>query len=213
MIAILTGDVVGSQELPSDKRAGLQAKLEEAARSTDLSSHFELFSGDSWQCMCPSPQTAVQQAISLRAYLYGKNAIDTRISIGIGDYESLRLEKISLSQGEAFVLSGRGLQTMPTDRRLSIQLSDSLAAPARELTEAAVSLLDGITSGWTAKQAQAVSLANTLAPQNELAQKFDPPISAQAFGKHLASAQWKLVKNALASIESGLATLLSQAEG
>ncbi len=212
MIAVLTGDIVGSQELSESDRNQLQSILEAAVASTDLSTNIEVFAGDSWQCTCHPPHSAIRLALTLRSYLLGKKEIDTRISIGIGDYENLRPEKISLSQGEAFVLSGHGLEEMPEEQRLTIQFSLKIPRPTQELIFASVLLLDGITSNWTSKQAQAVALAGTKLNQYELAEKFDPPISAQAFGKHLAKAQWKLVKQALTSIGLGLHGTLRETE-
>lgn len=204
MITILTGDIVGSQELSRQERDHLQADLKEAAARTELSVDIEVFAGDSWQCFCEPSHCAISLAVTLRSYLLGKKGIDTRISIGIGDYESLRPEKISLSHGEAFVLSGRGLKEMSEDQRLTIQFSEKTPQLNKELIHASVLLLDGITSNWTSKQALAVALASKDLNQYELAEKFNPPISPQAFGKHLAKAQWKLVKTALTSIELGL---------
>lgn len=212
MIAVLTGDIVGSQELRESDRQQFQAYLQEAAASADLSTHIEVFAGDSWQCFCQPSHSAIRLALTLRSHLLGKREIDSRVSIGIGDYESLRPEKISLSQGEAFVLSGRGLQEMPDEQRLAIQFSPRVPRPIQELAYANVLLLDGLTSQWTSKQAQAVALAGTDLNQYELAEKFDPPISAQAFGKHLAKAQWKLIKQVLQSIELALQATLAPAE-
>ncbi|MDQ8187356.1 hypothetical protein [Pelagicoccus sp. SDUM812002] len=212
MIAVLTGDIVGSQELSESKREQLQAFLEETAASTDLSANIEVFAGDSWQCVCHAPESAIHLAVAIRSHLFGKRGIDTRVSIGIGTYENLRPEKISLSQGEAFVLSGRGLEEMPQEQRLSIQFGGNLPLPTQELIHASVLLLDGITVNWTAKQAQAVALSGGKLNQYELAEKFDPPISAQAFGKHLAKARWKLIKQALTSISHGLHEALKETE-
>lgn len=212
MISVLTGDIVGSQDLGESDRSQLHSYLQEAIDSTELSTRIEVFAGDSWQCTCHPANSAIDLALTLRSHLLGKRGIDTRISIGIGDYETLKPEKISLSQGEAFVLSGRGLEEMPDEQRLSIQLSSKISRSTQELTFASVLLLDGITSNWTSKQALAVALAGTRLNQYELAEKFDPPISAQAFGKHLASAQWKLVKQALTSIGLGLHGTLRETE-
>ncbi|MBK1876716.1 hypothetical protein [Pelagicoccus mobilis] len=212
MIAVLTGDIVGSQSLAEAERDQLQAYLEDAVASTDVSASIEVFAGDSWQCHCHPAHSAIRLAVTLRSYLLGKRNIDTRVSIGIGSYEKLRPEKISLSQGEAFVLSGRGLQEMPDDRRLNIRLGKQIPPSSQGLIYASLLLLNGITSDWTNKQAQAVALASNKRNQYELAEKFDPPISAQAFGKHLAKAQWKLINESIGSLESSLQQLLAPHE-
>lgn len=211
MISILTGDIVGSQSLDPTKRAQIPACLKDAADYVDLGKSLEVFGGDRWQTFSELPENTVAQALVFSAYLFGVHQIETRISIGIGRVESLHLEKISLSQGEAFVLSGRGLEEMDDERRITVHPSESLPHANRSLLQAAVTLLDGLSSKWTSKQAQAVALDSHsvlpfLAEQNkkDLAKKFSPPISAQAFGKHLASAQWKLVTQALQMTASGI---------
>ncbi len=212
MISILTGDIVGSRELTPEDRATLPIKLASAAAHAGLGKNFEVFRGDSWQCLCPPTPLALERAILFRAFLLGKYEIDTRVSVGIGSVENLNLEKISLSQGEAFELSGLGLSTMPADRRLHASISQKLSPASGKLLTAACLLLDGISSGWTSKQALAVALSHSDANQYELAARFTPPISAQAFGKHLAKAQWKLVKEALHSIQRGLQQTISPSE-
>ncbi len=204
MISILTGDIVGSRDLSTKDRTTLHTKLREAAEHAGLGGNFEVFRGDSWQCLCDPFHEAFERAILLRAYLLGKHEIDTRVSIGIGTAESLNLDKISLSQGEAFEMSGLGLTNMPNERRLSLSLGKNTSSQDSPILTAACMLLDGATSYWTSKQALAVALTQYEENQYELAQKFTPPISAQAFGKHLAKAQWKLIKEAIQSIELGL---------
>lgn len=210
MISVLTGDIVGSQELSPKERAQLSASLHKAAEFAKLSSSFEVFGGDSWQAKCSPPQGALFQAVAFRSFLYGSYGIDTRISLGIGGYETIHEEKISLSQGEAFVLSGQGLKTIPEKRRLAIHLTPDLSAAISHLLAACCVLLDGLSSGWTEKQAYAVALACSSFPdfekthQKDLAARFDPPISPQAYGKHLASSSWDLVRSALQSISNAL---------
>lgn len=208
MISILTGDILGSRGLTQQKRTGLEAKLRAAAAHAGLEKGFEVFRGDSWQGLCEPSRDAFESALQFRAYLLGHDEIDTRISIGIGAVETLNPKKISLSQGEAFELSGLGLSEMPKSRRLVAQSSSSIRPELGHLLSATCSLLDGVTADWTSKQALAIALSRSDANQYELAQRFNPPISAQAFGKHLARARWKLIKQALDSIQRALQSVL-----
>ncbi|MDQ8202949.1 hypothetical protein [Pelagicoccus sp. SDUM812003] len=210
MISVLTGDIVSSQTLEASLLEALPSHLAGAAGLAGLSTSLEVFGGDSWQTTCHPPHSALSLAVAMRAYLLGHHGIETRISIGVGGYDSLVTEKISLSQGEAFVLSGRALKDMPDDRRISIQLSEGFHKKDQHLLQAAVALLDGLVAEWTGKQALAVALAHLDLPNYELAQKVSPPISPQAFGKHLAAAKWPLIQDALSSIEHGLRDLLAE---
>lgn len=202
--AVLTGDIVSSQKLSATALGQLPRLIAEAAQKTGFDSKVEVFSGDSWQAFCAEPEVAMTWALIFRSYLFGEHAIETRVAIGIGTISSLNPAKISLSHGEAFVLSGHALSETPSDRRITIATSPALPSNLAPLLDASCALLDALSSDWTEKQAQAIALASSNLPQNELATTFDPPISAQAFGKRLASAQWKPVKDALKSISDGI---------
>jgi hypothetical protein len=75
MIAVLTGDIVGSQKLKPRELANLGQYLKEAANLTDLATCFEVFGGDIWQTTCYPPHSAVSLATVIRANLLGKKGI------------------------------------------------------------------------------------------------------------------------------------------
>lgn len=203
--AVATGDVVASQSLSTREQGELAERLREAGRFAFGDAPFEVFRGDSWQAYCERPEEALARAVAMRSYAIGKLGFDTRVGIGLGAVDTFRPEKISLSQGEAFALSGGALGELRDERRLA------MAAPAAlspELLSAVCELLDTLVSSWTDKQAFAIALATTGAQQNELAARSEPPISAQAFGKRLASANWKRIKQALDATAAGIALAL-----
>ena len=210
--AVLTGDIVDSRSLAQSEQDQLSKEISDAAAFARLDDGFEVFRGDSWQAFCPNPRLAFAKALILRSYLLGAKSLETRVAIGIGTVERDRInpEKISLSQDEAFVLSGQALSEMPRDRRLALKAGPAIPDSIHQLLDASCTLLDALSSNWTAKQALAVALDTSIFPQTskqsqaDLAARFDPPISPQAYGKHLASAQWKLVKQSLQNIAQAL---------
>ena len=210
--AVITGDIIGSSQLSSEQRQQLPQFLEQAAQTITslqpgcIEGELEAFRGDSWQAYLPNPSQALAVGLMLRCHLWGERGIETRLSIGFGTVDHLDLDKISLSQGEAFVLSGRGLNDMEDGRIFALHS----AHPLQPLLDAIAALFDAQLKAWTQKQAQAAALALSGKPQSELAQSLQPPISAQAFGKHLASANWKLVKTALDSFAKASKKLFAQ---
>jgi len=207
MLSVLTGDIVESGALDRHRLQELQSQLEVAADRVSAHTCFELFSGDSWQTTCRPGRLCLTLAVAIQSQLRGKMGLETRISAGIGDYDFLVPEKISLSQGEAFTLSGRGVEKIAGERRLGIALGQRVPSATRQSLEAAIALLDGTACRWTEKQAQAVSLALSGQSQKAIASKFEPPISSQACGKRLTGAQWPLLREALDSLSGCLEEL------
>ncbi|MGY5452780.1 hypothetical protein ACVFI8_17830 [Agarivorans sp. MS3-6] len=116
-VAVLTGDLVGSSELDSQHFATLIHALSRtlADQSERYQCRYEIFRGDAFQLVLTNPTVAVECALNIRLALrsvqsHGKS-YDARIGIGIGVIDPLA-ELISRSNGEAFVLSGRGLDSL-----------------------------------------------------------------------------------------------------
>ncbi|GDY25525.1 hypothetical protein [Agarivorans sp. Toyoura001] len=116
-VAVLTGDLVGSSELSSEDFAKVLQRLSEhlAQASEQYQCRYEIFRGDAFQLVLNDPRNALECALSIRLGLkaYGSNAqnFDARIGIGIGKIDPLA-EYVSRSNGEAFILSGRGLDSL-----------------------------------------------------------------------------------------------------
>ncbi|MFZ5747477.1 MAG: hypothetical protein ACOY45_07440 [Pseudomonadota bacterium] len=127
-IAVLTGDLVGSTALSADQLAVVRARLAEVARACDLWENGlvvgmpQFFRGDSWQMALGNSGHGLRAAVALRAGLLSLDMpVDTRISIGIGGVERLNADQVSVSVGEAFTLSGLGLDAM--DRASGFRLA------------------------------------------------------------------------------------------
>jgi DNA-directed RNA polymerase specialized sigma24 family protein len=162
--SVLTGDLVKSSTFGA-KREDVLRTLHELFDTLkknmpkDIDMYIsDIFRGDSFQIVVSDAEYAFLIAIFLRAQLIRKStegfAFDARISIGIGDVEYLYREKITESDGEAFQLSGRFLDEMPTFRRFVITTSSE---EQNKILEVFSAFVDALTSRWTPEQAEAVS--------------------------------------------------------
>ncbi|MFK3971594.1 hypothetical protein ACI2KS_12790 [Pseudomonas sp. NPDC087358] len=147
--AVLTGDLMHSQSV-SDTQAyldGLQTVL------TTLNAHYRLSSdtyrGDGFQVVPTQAVQGFECALAIRAGLIAASPEgerwDARIAIGVGPATAGR------DYGEAFVLSGQGLDGM---KKLSLGLFSkdaSLLRAAQLVTEFVAATLDK----WTVVEAQA----------------------------------------------------------
>lgn len=204
--AVLTGDIVRSTRLSQGELELTRTTLIKAAEALNdwraglLVGGPEFFRGDSWQLLLDDSSMALRVAIYLRASLLSTGLSDTRISIGIGSVEKIE-PKISLSTGEAFVLSGRGLDEMPRGSHLGVRLPESDGRI--EWLRVIVALCDALMSSWTARQAEIVRIAMDPAEpgQKEIVEMLGDSISRQAVGKTLDLAGWSEIQGALQLLE------------
>lgn len=211
MKAVITADVVGSTQIKAEERGLLPKLIYDLAREigtfcTEL--QVEIYRGDSFQVMVEAPQKAPLVGLLFRAGLRkstlqvdGKQ-LDARMSIGVGTVSYVD-DRVSLSDGEAFVLSGRGLDQLERNQRLSIHTSsESVNAELRVET----AFVDDIASNWSTLQSEAIykSLL-TNASQSEMAVRANT--SQQNMGKRLDYAKEKLVRMYLDRVSSLIQSL------
>lgn len=202
--AVISGDFVLSEELSSAVRKAVPGKLNEAVIdlrtrfNTDVS-EIDLYRGDAWQLIVEDPAHAVNVALAMRLSLMTwQSAVDTRAVVGIGGIESRGETRVSSGFGEAFTRSGRALDALPRDRRMSIQIGEE---DGGEILDAGVHMLDRIVGEWTTAQARAVLGAMSGMSQDEIGASWkDGPISQQAVAQHLQRASWGAVNHWLEAL-------------
>ncbi|WP_139691514.1 helix-turn-helix domain-containing protein [Aeromonas sobria] len=115
VVAVLTGDIVGSTSLSDAKYEDMQYTLysELTDICTSNSNRYEITRGDAFQLIITAPEKAAIYSLLIRASLKGRG-YDCRISIGIAKNSTLR-DSVSKSTGEAFILSGRSLDKMKAE--------------------------------------------------------------------------------------------------
>ena len=170
MNAVITGDLVKSGSIVQGDWQRLLADLKSVFSDTEnhlLSQklRYEIYRGDSFQCILEKPDNALIIALLLRAKVRSfepdrqqKKGIlqawcDVRISIGLGPVESMTAH-VTESKGTAFELSGRQLDSMKKkDYRLLIATTDEeINAELYALCR----LADAIISQWSPNQAAVI---------------------------------------------------------
>jgi hypothetical protein len=147
--AVLTGDLIHSQAA-DDTLAyidGLKTVLSELDKHYGIKA--ETYRGDGFQLVPKHPELAFHCAVALRAGLIAASPQgerwDARVAIGIG-----LTTRVGQSYGEAFVLSGQGLDSMKKST-LTVFSSDPRLLERTELT---TEFVGAIIDEWTVVEAQ-----------------------------------------------------------
>ncbi len=212
LVAVLTGDIVGSSQLPPAGRASLVDRLKDLAEATRqawpdaLAADIDVFSGDRWQMLLARPSMALRVAVFVRASLIGcDDGVDTRLAIGIGTMSDASFERVSQADGEAFHLSGRTLETMGQAKvKDAPWMRLRMSAPRDEAGwDATAQLIDAIIRNlWTAPRATAVAGAIQGWNQETISEKWPDEITQAGISKHLRAAAWGAVETALDHFEA-----------
>lgn len=210
IIAVLTGDVVGSRDLGAEGLDRLFTALEAAVSEmagwpgqTD-NPPFARYRGDGWQLALTNP------ALALRATLVARGAVkaadkrfDTRIGVGIGGADKFMAEDIGGSSGEAFERAAQALDGLKRHQRLGIVPGERPASES-DLLRGLFSLCGALTDEWTARQAEAAAIlmAREDLTQAEIGQRMNPPIDQQAVADNLGKGHAAALADAVEAFES-----------
>lgn len=207
--AVITGDVVKSSKLPDSVRRQLPGLLRKAYRELQgmaptvfpeksLAYPVAVYRGDAFQMIITDASFAIHAAVAYRALVLAttvKPKIEVRMAIGMGAVDFVPGENVHEGDGEAFRLSGRAMDDMKRSNMLAVGCADGTQQRALQVV---TSLLDAVTSGWTASQARAVAGALRGWTQEKIAETWPgKPIPRQTAGKHLQRAHWDVVREAL----------------
>lgn len=153
VVAVLTGDLVSSTKMTDSKLASVLDTLNQVLKEQSQFGlgEYDQYRGDAFQLMLNNATQACRAAILIRLSLLTHKA-DARISLGLGSVSSPR-SRIKSAAGEAFTLSGRGLDSMAKSQRLTIashnpQFQDQLQLLTR--------FVDATLTRITATQSSAV---------------------------------------------------------
>ncbi|WP_312818696.1 SatD family protein [Kaistella carnis] len=169
MIAIITGDIINSQK--SDTEIWLPKLKELMASWSSTPENWEVYRGDEFQLKC-SVDGVFHKALLLKSLIKTFENLDVRLAIGIGN-EVFRSEKITESNGSAYVNSGRLLTDIKLNgRTLAIQTEN-------EKVNRDLNILFKWASidfdNWTAATAEIIHqlLRNSELTQEELAKELN----------------------------------------
>ncbi len=209
--AVITGDIINSTAHPGflDK---LQQVFAEVSRVFGLKGNsWEIYRGDSFQCITGNPETALLLAVCIRAGLRSKvyfpdfrSRFDAKIAIGIGEISKLR-DRPGESEGTAFVYSGRKLDELQEKKyHLAIQSDFRIFDP---LADTVLRFIDDIVAGWSDASADTACFHwFGRHNQEELAERLG--ISQPAVNKRLHTARIPLLEHADKNFRLTLQTLV-----
>jgi predicted DNA-binding protein (UPF0251 family) len=170
LAGVLSGDIVKSSRKETSRQAimdRLSLALEDSRTYLNeqgcLLYFSDIYRGDAFQCALTEPEYSLWMSVFIRTELIKLRAggvrADVRLGLGLGAVSSWNEKKISSSDGEAFRLSGKALDSLKSRkdkyRRLRIisPWSDEAA-----LLSVLASFLDALMQRWTPEQAEAISL-------------------------------------------------------
>ena len=187
MISVLTGDIINSRKLPSEVwMNGLKKILNTIGPNP---SRWEIYRGDEFQLEIDNPAEALQIAIQIKAYLKTLR-LDARMAIGTGE-KSHNAEKISESNGTAFVRSGELFETLKK-QKVTLAISSGQADFDARIN---LMLRLGLTfmNQWLVQSAELVLVAieNQSLSQEEIGQRLG--INQAAVSRRRKRANFDLV--------------------
>lgn len=188
MIAIITGDIINSQK--SDTEAWLPKLKDLLGTWSETPDNWEIYRGDEFQLKC-SVDEVFHKALLIKSLIKTAENLDVRIAIGIGN-EIFRSEKITESNGSAYVNSGRLLTDIKAlGKTLAIQTeNDKVNRDLNILLKWAAIDFDN----WTAATAEIIHqlLRNSDLTQEELARELN--ITQSSVSQRLKRANFELLQ-------------------
>lgn len=202
--AVVTGDIIQSSHLSANQLECVRSSLISAVNVARrwkrglVKGKPEFFRGDAWQLLLAEPALALRVGVFLRASLLAGGLADSRMAIGLGEVEQVSHERVSLSTGQAFVLSGKALDRMTRYSNMTIELPQSVG-PLSGWLPVAGHLCDALIGQWTTRQAELVRAAvSPKEPDAEtIGQSLKPAVSKQAVAKGLSGANWYVIREAV----------------
>ena len=198
--AVITGDVVHSSLLPEPVFTGLAFRIEAMARGGGAMDFNGFHKGnDAFQCRVPDAREGLRLALRMRTAAIGIGGTaegmpltDLRVSLGIGSVAGAPHPE-GRGLGAAWVLSGRGLETLKRgSRRMWLEGTD---AKSNIALEAVSRFVDHLFLKLTLKQAEVLGLLLEGLTQTEVAQRLSK--SQSTVSSHVQAMGWREVDAAL----------------
>jgi hypothetical protein len=113
MEAVITGDIVNSQKVNSKKwLRALEVAIGEDFKNQQK---WEIFRGDEFQYYIEDAREVFLIILKLKSQLKMIKGLDIRMSVGFGKRD-LAMKKVSISNGSAFVNSGRNFENLKKEK-------------------------------------------------------------------------------------------------
>ena len=187
MIAVITGDIINSQQTETELWiTQLKNLLEKWGSAPEI---WEIYRGDEFQLKCRIDDV-FWRFLAIKSLIKSNENLDVRMAIGIGD-ENFSSEKITESNGSAYVNSGRLLNDLKSDGH-TVSIKTSNSSVDRDLN---------ILLKWSSKDFDSWTMAtseiihemimNKDTTQEDLAKKFS--ISQSSISQRLKRANYDLI--------------------
>ncbi len=197
--AVLTGDLIGSRkagQLATDR--AIEAIADTAKF---MAAPFARHRGDGWQVLLTKPELALRFTLLVTARLRSLKVPLSRFSVGIDEIAMERAQSLAAEAGNAFVVSGEVLDSMP--RRSAFAIA-SMTRKLNEMTWAAARLTDQVARKWTPQQAEAMVLALAPSDPSGVSIAKSLGISPAAASYRLQGANWWDIKAVVSAFEHEL---------
>jgi hypothetical protein len=156
IVAILTGDLIGSTSARPGIVDGTMALIQHCATQIEGPTDFTRFRGDGWQMRLVQPGDCLWACLLILARLRAQEgALGTRIAVGIGEEYPTDASDLSTAMGPAFTASGRALEQMKPDRLLTLDGPKGSIDAFRKL---AFVIAGDLAGRWSVSQAEAMAL-------------------------------------------------------
>lgn len=115
MIGIITGDIAGSRKTthPENWMHPLKKFFGQLGNQPAT---WDIFRGDTFQLEIQNPLDSLKVALRIKALVKSTSGLNTRMAIGVGEKE-YKAERITESNGQAFVFSGETYETLKKEGR------------------------------------------------------------------------------------------------
>lgn len=185
---VLTGDLIGSTQAgQAATDAAIDLIQSVALNRKTLSGadvRFSRYRGDGWQVYCSDPSRVFRIAVQVLANLHSHPELPkTRISAACGRVTALPETGLASASGDAFTLSGRGLDTIKRKKIIYNQADGQGAWKAALFRQ-----LEWLAFRWSVEQAQAIALSFRHDPPHPGKSAEELGISRQAFSARLDGA-------------------------
>lgn len=156
IVAILTGDLIGSTAVPPEAVERSMRLIANCAGEIGQDTDFTRFRGDGWQIRLLRPGDCLWACLLILARLRAVDgALGCRIAIGIGEEYDTNANTLSTAMGPAFTASGRTLDQMKPDRLIAL---GSLPTKPDSFRHLAITIAATLAARWSREQAEAMAL-------------------------------------------------------
>ncbi|MFS4492122.1 SatD family protein [Maribacter sp. 2308TA10-17] len=174
MIAIITGDIINSEEHKASEWIDILKK--QLSKWGETPVKWEIYRGDEFQLKV-APKKALWAALQIKAAIKSVKDLDVRMAIGVGS-ENFQSSSVSESNGTAYQRSGRTFETLK-EEKLNLAIATGNRKEDQSLNLMIRLALDFMDE-WTSVSAEiiAIALANPKLSQQEIAKQLHVQQSA-----------------------------------